>query len=110
MAAAIFEYEATELESITTSGRIGFCHTPAATPAPLLVSAPSTPVTAVPCPRVSATLLLLVTKFQPGRSRPARSGCPVSTPESSTAMGEELPVVRSHAAGAWIFGQCHCSE
>src|SRR5579872_5825576 len=80
-----------------------------ATPMPLFVAAATVPATAVPWPRTSLVLDVLLRKFQPGTSFELRSGCVPSTPESITATTtEDDPVVTPQAAGAEIAARCHC--
>src|SRR5436309_1715265 len=80
-----------------------------AMPTPLLVDAAAQPATWVPWPRRSLVSVLLSYVFQPGTILAERSGWLPSTPVSSIAtITLLLPIVVDQAAGAAIFGRCHC--
>ena len=73
-----------------------------ATPAPLFVDALAIPAVWVPCPFRSATSVANVpVKFFEATIFPCKSGCPVKTPVSKTAIFTiDDPCVISHADGA----------
>ena len=79
-----------------------------AMPIPSLALAAMIPATHVPWPLSSAGTLSLLTKSWPGTMRPARSGCPNSTPVSSTAIIRADPVERDHASRTRMRSSEYC--